>query len=71
MFWYNTTLAEFVLIQHEISFTWSSDVSFAWSSDVSFAWSSDVRPAFASPYITCPGKINFMLDSVSSNKCLP
>ena len=53
MFWYNKTLVEFDLVQHQIS----------------FAGSSDVRLSFASPSITCPGKTNLMLDSVSSNKC--
>ena len=54
MFWYNKTLAEFDLVQHQIS----------------FAGSSDVRLSLASPNITCPGKANLMLDLVSSNKCL-
>ena len=54
MFWYNKTVVEFDLVQHQIS----------------LAWSSDVRLSFASPSITCHGKTNLMLDSVSSNKCL-
>ena len=54
MFWYNKTLVEFDLVQHQIS----------------VAGSRDVRLSFASPNITCPGKTNLMLDSVSSNKCL-
>ena len=54
MFWYKKTLVEFDLVQHQIG----------------FAGSSDVRLCFASPNITCPGKTNLMLDSVSSNKCL-
>ena len=54
MFWYNKTLVEFDLVQHQIS----------------FSGSSDVRLSFASPNITCPGKTNLMLDSISSNKCL-
>ena len=37
MFWYNKTVVEFDLVQHQISFTWSSDV----------------RLSFASPNITC------------------
>ena len=37
MFWYNKTVVEFDLVQHQIS----------------FAWSSDVRLSFASPSITC------------------
>ena len=48
MFWYNNTLVELDLVQHQIS----------------FAGSSDVRLSFASPSITCPGKTNLMLDSV-------
>ena len=54
MFWYNKTVVEFDLVQHQIS----------------FARSSDVRLSFASPSITCPGKTNLMLDLVSSNNCL-
>ena len=54
MFWYNKTVDEFDLVQHQIS----------------FACSSDVRLSFASPNITCHGKTNLMLDSVSSNNCL-
>ena len=54
MFWHNKTLVKFDLIQHQIS----------------FAGSSDVRLSFSSLNITCPGKTNLMLDSVSSNKCL-
>ena len=54
MFWYNKTVVEFDLVQHQIS----------------FAWSSDVRLSFASPNITCHGKTNLMLDSVSFNNCL-
>ena len=54
MFWYNKTVVEFDLVQHQIS----------------FAWSSDVRLRFASPNITCHGKTNLMLDSVSSDNCL-
>ena len=42
MFWYNKTLVEFDLVQHQIS----------------FAGSSDVTLSFASPNITCPGKTN-------------
>ena len=37
---------------------------------ISFTGSSDVRLSFALPNISCPGKTNLMLDSVSSNKCL-
>ena len=40
MFWYNKKVIEFDLVQHQIS----------------FAWSSDVRLSFASPNITCHGK---------------
>ena len=40
MFWYNKTLVEFDLVQHQIS----------------FAGSSDATLSFASPNITCPGK---------------
>ena len=54
MFWYNKTVVEFDLVQHQIS----------------FAWSSDVRLSFASPNIACHGKTNLMLDSESSNNCL-
>ena len=54
MSWYNKTLAELDLVQHQIS----------------FAGPRDVRLSFASPNITCPGKTNLMLDLVSSNKCL-
>ena len=54
MFWYNKTVVEFDLVQHQIS----------------FAWSSDVRLSFASPNIACHGKTNLMLDSASSNNCL-
>ena len=54
MFWYKKRLVEFDFVQHQIS----------------FARSSNVRLSFASPNITCPGKTNLMLDSVSSNKCL-
>ena len=54
MFWYNKTVVEFDLVQHQIS----------------FAWSSDVRLSFASPNITCHGKTNLTLDSVSSKNCL-
>ena len=49
MFWYNKTVIEFDLVQHQIR----------------FAWSSDVRLSFTSPSITCHGKTNLMLDSVS------
>ena len=51
MFCYNKTLVEFDLVQHQISFTGSSDA----------------RLSFSSPGITCPAKTNLMLDSVSSN----
>ena len=54
MFWYNKTLIEFDLVQHQIS----------------FAGSSEARLSFASPNITILGKTNLMLGSVSSNKCL-
>ena len=54
MFGYNKTVVEFDLVQHQIS----------------FVWSSDVRLSFASPSITCHGKTNLMLDEVSSNNCL-
>ena len=54
MFWYNKTVVEFDLVQHQIS----------------VAWSGDVRLNFASPNITCHDKTNLMLDSVSSNNCL-
>ena len=54
MFWYNKRLVEFDLVQHQVS----------------FSGSSDVRLTFTSPSVTCPGKTNLMLDSVSSNKCL-
>ena len=54
MFWYNKTVVEFDLVQHQIS----------------FAWSSDVRLSFASLNITCHGKTNLMLDLVSSKNCL-
>ena len=53
MFWYNKTVVEFDLVQHQIS----------------FAWSSDVRLSFTSLNITCHGKTYLMLDSVSSNNC--
>ena len=42
MFWYNKTLVEFDLVQHQIS----------------FAGSSDVRLSFALPCFTYPGKKN-------------
>ena len=54
MFWCNKTVVEFDLVQHQIS----------------VAWSSDVRLSFVSPNITCHGKTNLVLDSVSSNNCL-
>ena len=54
MFWYYKTLAEFDLVQHQISFTGSSYV----------------RLSFASSNIICPGKTNLMLDLVSSKTCL-
>ena len=54
MFWYNKTLVELDLVQHQIS----------------FAGPSDVRLSFASPNITYPDKTNPMLDSVSSNESL-
>ena len=54
MFWYNKTVVEFDFVQQQIS----------------FAWSSYVRLNFALPNITCHGKTNLMLDSVSPNNCL-
>ena len=54
MSWYDKTVVEFDLVQHQIR----------------FSWSSDVKLSFALPSITCHGKTNLMLDSVSSNNCL-
>ena len=33
-------------------------------------WYNKTLVEFASPNITCPGKTNLMLDTVSSSKCL-
>ena len=44
MFWYNKTLVEFDLIQHQISFAWSSDagLSFIFRHHLSWQSKSDV-----------------------------
>ena len=50
---FKKTIAEFDLLEHQITFIGSSVIRFS----------------FALPSIAYPGKTNLMLDSVSANKC--